>query len=435
MKQSIYNNRIGLSEHTDVIYNSLSEEFIIVTKNLNLNEPIRSEKLWNELVSKKILVKDSIDERGIVSGTYNKAVNNNSGFKLIINPTLNCNFRCWYCYESHLADTKMDTHTISSIKNAIKELMSIYPKFELSFFGGEPFLEFNSIVLPLIEFVDHVSQELGTDYIITFTTNGFLITEEIVNRLKPYKIGLSQITLDGGPEYHNVTRKNKKANTFAMIVSNIKRLIRANMPVVLRINATKENIRSAFEIPLYFNDLKDNEKMLLQILVQQVWQDAKNDILDSILELYEEFIKIGIAPWHRRFNYITDICYGDSAHSCVINYDGKIFKCTALDFDKKYVESEITADGKLNFKDSFFRKLELKKKNPNCINCRIRPICNGGCYKTVLQAKDEDYCLYKTDEEKDTLIRNLVKEQLFLMKFGLSWKTNDKHKTMNPISD
>ena len=107
------------------------------------------------------------------------------------------------------------------------------------------------------------------------------------------------------------------------------------MPVLLRINVTKENINSAYSIPEYINSFSDTEKSKVQVLIQQVWQDSQNDILDEIWGLYGEFLKIGIIPWPRRFNFYKHICYADIKNSAVINYNGKIFKCTAIDFDKK----------------------------------------------------------------------------------------------------
>ncbi|MDE6536614.1 MAG: hypothetical protein K2M13_01015 [Muribaculaceae bacterium] len=36
MKYSIFNNRLSLSENADIIYNSLSEKYIIIRKNCSL---------------------------------------------------------------------------------------------------------------------------------------------------------------------------------------------------------------------------------------------------------------------------------------------------------------------------------------------------------------------------------------------------------------
>ena len=352
-----------------------------------------------------------------------QAVADNSIFRLIVNPTLNCNFRCWYCYETHKAESNMSDQTVSHIKKTIKRLMIQYDKFELSFFGGEPLLKYHDVVLPLMKFVDSISKETGCDYTVSFTTNGFLISNQIIYELKQYKTGVFQITLDGGPESHNKTRESKFSNSFETIVTNINKLANEGISVVVRINVTKDNITGANVIPAMFEDLSENAKKNIYILIQQVWQDVKNDILDEILELYEEFIKIGIKPWYRRFNYTKDICYGDSAHSCVINYDGKIFKCTAMDFEHTSHLAELREDGLIDFKESFFEKLKIKQRNPNCTNCRIRPLCNGGCFKNVLQSKGSPYCMYKTEEQKDQLIRDTVKEQLFMMRHGLGWKT------------
>ena len=48
--------------------------------------------------------------------------NDDSTFELIINPTLDCNFHCWYCYENHLKGSKMDEGIVSAITTLIRDI-------------------------------------------------------------------------------------------------------------------------------------------------------------------------------------------------------------------------------------------------------------------------------------------------------------------------
>ena len=58
-----------------------------------------------------------------------------SHYKLIINPTMNCNFKCWYCYETHIKDSKMDNNIIEKVSKLISNILDINElrSFELSF--------------------------------------------------------------------------------------------------------------------------------------------------------------------------------------------------------------------------------------------------------------------------------------------------------------
>lgn len=422
MKHSIFNNRIPLSENTDIIFNSLSEQSIIIHKNatLPLTADTENEMIIKSLIDKGIICNDNEDEMIKATGIFLESAEDNSNFRLTINPTLQCNFRCWYCYEQHSTKSVMTDKTLQAVKSLIKEILNKHDSLELAFFGGEPFLEFDSIVLPLIDYTSKISHQKEKKYIVTFTTNGFLITPEIVKRLSSYNIGVSQITLDGGPLFHNKTRKAKGNNSFNRIVENIKILAKAGFPVLLRINLTKENAQSALDISNYFCDEDQYIRKKINVLVQQVWQDAKNDIFEETWDIYESFLNIGINPWPIAFNTLKAICYADRRHSAVVNYDGRIFKCTAIDFNSKQEDTAITQDVFKSLNMTFDRRIEKRMSNNLCKKCRIFPLCAGGCSKNIDQSTGlNEYCLHPTELDKDKVVKRVISEQLIMEKLGL----------------
>ncbi len=422
MKFSSFNNRLSISENGDILYNAFSQQFCIIKKGLKLDLNSLSDKLKALFIKKGIIVPVDEDERLKSWNIFIDSATDDSSFKLTINPTLNCNFRCWYCYEQHHATSNMSADVLERVKKYIAVTLPKYKKFELAFFGGEPLLEFDRIVLPLTEFTHSEAQKHGTDYSITFTTNGFLITDKIISALSGYNIATSQITLDGGPTNHNKTRVSRNKDSFITIVENIRKMLKAHNPVALRMNLTKDNITEALAVPEYFANFANDEKQYLSVLLQQVWQDAPNDILDEMWELYEAFMKIGVKPWRRRFDFITNICYADKLHSAVINYNGDIFKCTAVDFDKITPDTKIDESGYFDGEEGFWRRIEKRRNNNRCNTCRILPMCNGGCCKNVDQSGSNiSYCLYPTDENKDKVVLRAIREQLFMSNLGLSW--------------
>ncbi len=420
MKLSIFNTRIPLSENTDVIFNTFSEEMLVINRNVKLNIPYIDTSFIKVLKEKGFLVDDQEDEYTKVVTMFKKSYNRDSVFKLTINPTLKCNFRCWYCYETHNNSSTMTNQTLNRVKKSIRNLSEKYNSLELSFFGGEPFLKFSEIVKPLIDYTHIIYTSKGLDYQVTFTTNGYLINSHIIETLKKYNIGISQITLDGGPETHNKTRVSAIGDSFAQIVANIKSMATCGLPVLIRINVTKDNIQSAYKIPDYFRDLSDIEKKQLHILIQQVWQDVHNDILDEIWEVYTKFLEIGIKPWPRKFNFYQTICYADHRHSAVINYDGKIHKCTAIDFETKTPDGTLDEYGLFDIDYAFQRRIKQRLDNHLCLSCRILPVCNGGCSKNVDQASIRDYCLHPTNEDKDNVVKNIIREKLYMRRLNIS---------------
>lgn len=422
MKESIFNTRLRLSENTDIVFNALSQTSVTLRKNANLPlEPDdNNDQFLQNLKDNCFICDDTKDELALVRDIFLKSANDDSSFHLTINPTLNCNFRCWYCYEQHHSLSRMGSQTFERLKKLINEILSKFQNLYISFFGGEPMMEFDEMVLPLMEYTRELCKEKNRSYTMSFTTNGFLITDKIISQLKEFNMSSSQITLDGGPEFHNKTRVSNKANSFETIVNNIHKMTAAGLPVLIRINLTKENAQSALQIPDYFKDLTDAQKALAQVSVQQVWQDAGNDIFDEGWDIYEKFLKIGIRRMPKDFDFIKSICYADKRHSAVINYDGRIFKCTAIDFDKKKEDAILTDHPLENLYAAFDSRIAKRFANPLCQKCRILPLCNGGCSKHVDQAGDKtDYCLHPSEEDKDNKVRKVIKEQLILKKLGI----------------
>ena len=169
----------------------------------------------------------------------------NSFYHLHINPTLDCNFRCWYCYENHKIGSKMSPNMVNYvqkyIENTIEQRQSI-KTFILAFFGGEPLMYFNDVAKPIIDYVCTICKSRNIDIQTHFTSNGYLLNEDILDFLRDKDVSF-QITLDGCKDEHNKTRFNRNGTgSYDRIISNVKKLAQLNKYVVLRINYTSANI-------------------------------------------------------------------------------------------------------------------------------------------------------------------------------------------------
>lgn len=423
MKFSIYNTRLNLSANTDVIFNSVTADSVIIPKNLSLDLQSISPEMIALFREKGIIVSQDKDESGAIWDIFQNSTTSPDSFFLTINPTLMCNFRCWYCYESHKAQTVMSDDIIIKTNKFISNISSKFKNIELSFFGGEPLLEFNKIVIPICEHLRSIAETKGISYSISFTTNGFLLTDDMINKLTNFNVSLLQITLDGNEESHNKVRISHTNNSFRTIITNIHKLTKAKLPVLVRINVTSKNIIGSLDIPEFFNNFNKEEKEYLHVIVQQVWQDSTNDILDDIWALYSRFYEYGIMPWPRKFNFIKDICYADKLHSAIINYNGNIHKCTAMDFEESLSDGTLDDMGNFDTAPAFNRRMLKRRNNTICEACRIRPICNGGCLKNLIKNDGTlNYCIHPTEKDKDKVVQDLIKEQLYMAKLGLSWK-------------
>lgn len=79
-----------------------------------------------ELYKKGFIVDKNLDIPKMCIEKLNNYYTDRSEIRLTINPTLDCNLRCWYCYEEHKNGTKMSADIIESILKYL-ELQLIYP--------------------------------------------------------------------------------------------------------------------------------------------------------------------------------------------------------------------------------------------------------------------------------------------------------------------
>lgn len=94
---------------------------------------------------------------------------------IVIAPTLNCNARCYYCYEQGRAPSVMQHSTIEALINFLVEYNKNAESLNISWFGGEPLLFPNLIN----EIILSLKKRIKIPITSTMTTNGSLINSDI----------------------------------------------------------------------------------------------------------------------------------------------------------------------------------------------------------------------------------------------------------------
>lgn len=401
-KPSLYTSVIRLEAGYYIIYNSLSDKYIVTRSSnmLDLNDigELRSDsKLYKQLCDIGALVEDnSLEERSVLN-RYGSIVNDDTELRIFVNPTLNCNFRCWYCYEQHDGMKIMSFAVLESIYKLINkkvDSMGDIKALSLSFFGGEPLLGYEQVVKPLIQFCQTMCNKKGIDLSVHFTTNGYLLDAEKIIFLTEYNASF-QITLDGDCDTHNKIRYTSKGGSYHKIIANIKQLANAGLNVILRINYTTDSINKSLGIADDLKSVPDTDKRHIRIDLQRVWQDrdGDNDYLDEMIDkITGRFNAIGynVSNHYLRNNY-ENPCYADYRNQLLVNYNGDIFKCTARDFVCSSKLGYLNMDGDIIWND---RQL-CSKKHPksDCSKCRIFPICGGGCFQRNIENQSNSQCV------------------------------------------
>jgi len=314
-----------------------------------------------------------------------------SKYHLILNPTLECNFRCWYCYEQH-PDGHMSPITMERIKKYVDRLIEDekIQQFTLGWFGGEPLLYFDDIVYPLALHFKHTFSKLNLPFSQNMTTNGYSVDREMIKKFDEIDLHHFQITLDGDGETHNRTRNRQGEPSFDKILQNIIDIC-SYLPesdVLLRVNFTNEIIAKDFTTILEPIPLHIRSK--IQIHFQRVWQTfgtsakSHDDIVRNISGLRD--MGFSVVP----DNYYTVKrsyrCYADRYNFAHINYDGKVYKCTARDYSDELSVGELADDGIIKWKPNIIEKMYARPNfdNEQCMKCRLLPVCGGPCLQRKL---------------------------------------------------
>lgn len=416
MKYGTYISTIPIEKKHTLLFNALSGKFVVI-RNKVFDDikalPIvqlatDSSMVYKQCIDAGIIVDDTFDEVAFLEERVKQADNNSESFILHVNPTLDCNFNCWYCYENHVPHSRMKEDMVDATKSFIDSVLKRpeIKSFSLGFFGGEPLFHFEKVSKEIIGHAAAECAKSGVRFQVNFTSNGALITKDIVKFLSQYTCGF-QITLDGGKPDHDKTRFGKNGEgSFNTIVKNIKLLLQSGINVLVRVNYTAANIDSVETIFDAFKKSTAEEKKCIRFDFQRVWQDRNDNVED---ETEEKITRIRVLFREAGFvvntNYllhgVDDSCYGDKINHLLINYNGDVYGCTARDFNKENRIGFLDSCGEVHYDD---KKLE-KRNNSKlakavCKTCRIAPLCGGGCKQRAMEGLDTEGCTFHYSEEK-----------------------------------
>jgi len=331
---------------------------------------------------------------------------------------MDCNLRCWYCFESHLKYSIINPDVFSSISNLIenKVVKEKIKELNISLFGGEPFMVFDSIVMPLIRHANKQCKEHGCKLHMSFVTNGTLITRRKLNALmslETEKAICFQITLDGNEYYHNKAKAfSNGKGSYKLIIENLKLILSCRMDVILRFNMTTENMGSFYDVVPELDIFTESEKEHIVIDFQRIWQDGaiceREHFLTMQADLRKAFLSHGF-----KVNELKHIdnsrCYADRENNVTVNYDGKLFNCTARDFKDANCEGQLLSDGSFLWNDRYKKRMAVKYGNAFCRQCKIFPLCHGGCSQYKLDCEQTDGCIRGYDE---MYIKKIVEDRV-----------------------
>lgn len=208
--------------------------------------------------------------------------------------TEECNYRCFFCHEEGLAmGTKRKPKTREEVYDLIK--LGIENKYnDITFTGGEPLIKWRDIVWYLGKL-----EEDNLKPAITIVTNGYLITDELLDAVEKYnkngsfKFNFSMHSLDE-EKYLKITNpKTNHKNIFETVKKNILKIKERNLELKLNFvllkdfNTSKEDVREILDFA-YKNNV-DYIKFLELLVTEDLIKKKMYQFYFSLDFLYQDW--------------------------------------------------------------------------------------------------------------------------------------------------
>lgn len=376
---------------------SLEEYKIIVNweeKGVNLGT-IDEVNLYNQLNNRRYIVEDAkeeclLEERVLAKCKLEHKDNIKDKSVAYFVLTYNCNFGCPYCYEKDQANS----NSVMS-KQMVDQIYKLHEGDinQIRLFGGEPFLLTNKDIIKYI-----INKFPKAKY--SALTNGYYL-EEIINMFDEVSVEFFQVTLDGDINEHDKCRTLKNGNgTFNKIIKGIDKCLEKNIRIKVRVNLTQENLDGCLSFRERF--MKERKQYvnegLLYFEMQPIFQipyDKKKKINEIVLENdYELSRVLNCSPYQCNVMLSTAStltqtiltnnntikpkysCCDVEEDSIFYDSDGNMYSCILAVGNVEESIGKYLPDLELKSFSMFNRNIETIS---NCVNCKYRFICGGGC--------------------------------------------------------
>jgi len=383
------------------LYNSHSGAFVKLNsqyqdylKKLKSNQEV-DHKIMEEFNLYGFLVDKERDELGLYKYLHKATNYSSKSFHLTVATTLQCNFRCPYCYEEHV-DEYLEGDKKEHLKTFLKDNMKNRDRLSITWYGGEPLL-MKSMIYDVSQYINQLSSENDFSYEASIVSNGYLLDRKTAKYLaNECNVKTVQITLDGGPETHNLTRILRNGGgTFDKIINNIKE-INDLLNIQIRVNVSKENVNDIYKlfptllenglnkkVRVYFAPVTPSTSVCQSIsetcLITKEFSKWETDLIEYADNL--GFEMGDLYPVSRR----GGICQAVNDSAFVVDATGDLFKCWHEVGNRKLKVGTLK-EGITNLNRLFkWMNWELPEK---CNSCNIMPLCKGRCPDLSLEKED-----------------------------------------------
>lgn len=253
--------------------------------------------------------------------------------KMTLQVTQNCNFRCKYCVYSGAENSYQRVHSNkvmnwNTARKAIDFLWehSIDSKdVNIGFYGGEPLLEFD-LIKKAIEYSR--KKFMGKEISFSMTTNGTLLTEEIIRFLSKNKVQLV-ISLDGAKEINDENRVFKNGSgTYDRVIRKIDLIKQIDSVYANSVEISMViNPNNDFDdINRFFDEINIiNKWNIIPSIVDKDYKDEKTFFSEDYVCKYEYNIFLAMLVYFKRVNkkYVSPLTYNSILRNALKNSENE----------------------------------------------------------------------------------------------------------------
>ena len=318
---------------------------------------------------------------------------------LMVYLTEECNLRCSYCFVEK-KPRHMTPETARKVLHYLlrSDVSGTAPEIKLSFFGGEPFLQFTLMEEIWDEWQGIRGQHPGRELLWAATTNGTLGGPRIERFIEKTQMALL-ISLDGQKESHEHRPFVSGRSSYDQVVKTLPRLLKASPAVTIRLTFHPQsldlvgNVQRVLALkapcvylgPVVEADWRGSEEALeraFQDLAQWFIEELRQGRVPPVLTLWES-----LRFWHqlRPEGRRPSRPCGVGEKLLGIDPDGNVMPCHRFLYRPQRwlgtIDEPLDPD-----KRAPYLELTSGDIQADCDSCHARSICGGGCRVVSLQS-------------------------------------------------
>ena len=220
--------------------------------------------------------------------------------KSTLSLTHNCNLRCSYCYAGEKFKKEMSLETAMRAVDFTFDQAESDGTITFGFFGGEPLLRFD-LIREIVAYIGDKQAEHDAVVNLHLTTNGTLITREILEYLRAHEIGLC-ISIDGPRHIHDQARRFRNGkSSFTRVVSNLQKSIGAldrlqvnSVYTPANVNELADTVRFLADLGVFSIHLNPDIEADWEAVDHGLLEDAYDTVADFYIDRYRSGREVSV---------------------------------------------------------------------------------------------------------------------------------------------